>query len=181
MAGQKGLPGRLSKGAGTHLASWLQESRALSTEEAQALLDSGESRAQSTQRGERALAGWRSAHGRCAGHAKPITDVAHSGDLLVSKDPTSMRLWRAQGDFALLRVIGGCKGKHVAIHHTGQFIVTGTRTPVAGAAATAAAAATADVAAAAAAAAKARKPKVWGPAGGSAFSAGKKTHTTGLR
>ena len=29
MARQKGLPGRLSKGAGTHLASWLQESRAL--------------------------------------------------------------------------------------------------------------------------------------------------------
>ena len=34
-----GLPGRLSKGAGTHLASWLQETTALTAEEGQALLD----------------------------------------------------------------------------------------------------------------------------------------------
>ena len=35
----KSFEGRLSKGAGTHLASWLQETRALSAEEGQALLD----------------------------------------------------------------------------------------------------------------------------------------------
>ena len=38
-AGAKGFSGRLTKGAGTHLASWLQASTALSVNEAQALLD----------------------------------------------------------------------------------------------------------------------------------------------
>ena len=38
----KGFSGRLTKGAGTHLASWLQASTALSATEAQALLDADE-------------------------------------------------------------------------------------------------------------------------------------------
>ena len=66
-----------------------------------------------------------------------------------------MRLWRARGDYALLRVVTA-KGKHVAIHQNGQFIVTGTRGE------------------------GIEKLKIWGPGGGSAFTAGKKSITQGV-
>ena len=148
-----GLPGRLSKGAGTHLASWLQETTALTAEEGQALLD-GTARPAAGPRAplaERAEAGLWAAHGARAGHAKPVTGVAHSGDLLATKDAASLRLWRARGDFALLRVVT-CAGPHVAFHPSGQFLVTGAR-----------------------GAAAAGGLKIWGPAGASAFAAGKKS------
>ena len=161
----KGFTGRLTKGAGTHLASWLQEVDALTAEEAQTLLDTHfPDGARSTTRGERAWAGLQGAHGKRMGHAKRITDVAYSGDILVTKDPASMRLWRARGDYALLRVVSA-RGKHVAIHPCGQFIVTGTRGAANGA--------TEDD--------KSVKHagglKIWGPAGGSAFTVGKKSIT----
>ena len=169
----KGFTGRLTKGAGTHLASWLQEVDALAADEAQSLLDTHQpDGARSTPRGERAWAGLQSAHGKRMGHAKRITDVAYSGDILVTKDPASMRLWRARGDFALLRVVTA-KGPHVAIHPCGQFIVTGTRGAANGAAA--------DGGEEGKPAAKpAGGLKVWGPAGGSAFTAGKKAITRGV-
>jgi hypothetical protein len=159
----KGLPGRLSKGAGTHLASWLQEVTALSEHEGQALLDSRESRADSTTKGQRALAGLLETHGKKAGHSKPITDIAYSGDIIITKDIASMRLWRARGDFALLRVLT-CRGKHVAVHRNGQYIVTGERrTPDTG------------LKVDKISKTKPKRPvcKVWGPAGGSAVGAGK--------
>merc|ERR1712138_4277 len=87
----KGLPGRLTKGAGTHLASWLQESKGLTAQEGQDLLDNSQA-ADATVRGERALAGLWETHGRKAGHSNKITDVAYSGDIVVTKDGTSMRL-----------------------------------------------------------------------------------------
>ena len=87
-----GLPGRLSKGAGTHLASWLQETTALTAEEGQALLD-GTARPAAGPRAplaERAEAGLWAAHGARAGHAKPVSDVAHSGDLLARWVPAPL-------------------------------------------------------------------------------------------
>jgi len=99
----KGLPGRLSKGAGTHLASWLQESPSFTPSECQSLLDSSESKASNSVKGARALEKLYETHGRKAGHSKAITDVAYSGDILVTKDAGGMRLWRASGDCALLR------------------------------------------------------------------------------
>ena len=172
----KGFTGRLTKGAGTHLASWLQEVDALTADEAQSLLDTHQpDGARSTPRGERAWAGLQGAHGKRMGHAKKITDVAFSGELLATKDPSSMRLWRARGDFALLRVVS-CRGKHVAFHPCGQFIVTGTR----GAANAAPAAGEGDGCVPAN-----KQPvgglKVWGPAGGSAFSVGKKSIPRGVQ
>ena len=122
----KGLSGRLTKSAGTHLASWLQEVTALTVEEAQTMLDTSKP-IDSTVRGARAHAGLVEAHGKRAGHSKPITDMAHSGDLIATKDPRSMRLWRAHGDFALLRVVT-CRGRNVSFHESGQYIVTGSRT-----------------------------------------------------
>merc|ERR1712167_117461 len=119
----KGLPGRLTKGAGTHLASWLQESKGLTAEEGHRLLEDAALHP-ATVRGEKAIEGLWEAHGKKAGHANTITDVAYSGDIIVTKDTASMRLWRARGDYALLRVVTA-KGKHVAIHQNGQFIVTG--------------------------------------------------------
>ena len=163
-----GLPGRLTKGAGTHLASWLQEVQALDADEAQALLDNAPP-ARSTVRGERALAKLFETHGKKAGHSKKITDVAHSGDLLVAKDSSSMRLWRAHGDCALLRVVS-CRGPHVAFHSTGQFIVTGLRQQQEAGAAADNSKDQQD-----------RARKVWGPGGGSAFTAGKKDLTTATR
>ena len=162
----RGFPGRLTRGAGTHLASWLQESSALSSAEGQSLLDSNFSTASSTVRGQRALAGLFSKHGKKAGHSNPISDIAYSGDILVSKDKGGMRLWRASGDFALLRCVSSW-GPHVAIHESGQFIVTGkrgqrvveTRGADKG---------SQDVSV------KNLRIKIWGPAGGSAFTAGKK-------
>lgn len=147
---------RLTKGAGTHLASWLQEVTALTPEEAQSLLNAAEP-AGSEPKGERAKEGLLAAHGRKLGHAKPVSDVAYSGEIIVSKDAGCIRMWRARGDFALLRVVS-CAGKHVAIHPCGQFIVTGTRGAAVGRG----------------------ELKVWGPAGGSAYTAGKKTFTTGV-
>ena len=167
----KGLPGRLSKGAGTHLASWLQESTALTPQEAQSLLDSCESRAKNSPKGEKALAGLRDRHGNRCGHSKPITDVAFSGDLLVSKDDGSMRMWRSGGDYALLRVVA-CRGKHVAFHRTGQFIVTGTRNEASGDGE--------DDGCASKARPLCKGLKVWGPAGGSAVGAGNAKITTGV-
>jgi len=35
-------------------------------------------------------------HGKKAGHTNPITDVAYSGDILVTKDTGRMRLWRGE-------------------------------------------------------------------------------------
>ena len=177
---RKGFTGRLSKGAGTHLASWLQEVDALTIDEAQSLLDNHyPDGARSTPRGERAWAGLLDTHGKRTGHAKKITDVAYSGDLLVTKDPASMRLWRTRGDFALLRVVS-CRGKHVAIHPCGQFIVTGTRGAGAGAGAAASAGAGTDDTTVGSSGAKRASPKIWGPAGGSAFTAGKKSITHGM-
>jgi hypothetical protein len=120
------------------------------------------------------------AHGKKAGHSKIITDTCYSGDLIITKDSGSMRLWRAAGDFALLRVVS-CAGKHVAVHHSGQFIVTGNRRL---------AATIGDEGGrgeedggegqSVASAGVSKALKVWGPAGGSAFAAGKKTMTTGI-
>lgn len=197
----RGFAGRLSKGAGTHLASWLQEvdTPSLTMQEAQALLDADASGAAPTAnsgpRGERALKGLLEKHSggklgvdgqgvtranrekasKCLGHAKLITHIAYSGDMIVSKDTGSMRLWRAGGDFCLLRVVS-CPGPHVAFHHTGQFIVTGART------ATAAAVTETpienmqedeDAATASAEPKVSSVLKIWGPAGGSAVGAGK--------
>jgi hypothetical protein len=147
---------RLTKGAGTHLASWLQEVTALTPEEAQALLDAAEP-AGRDPKSMRAKEGLLAAHGRKLGHAKPVSDIAYSGDIVVSKDAGCIRMWRARGDFCLLRVVS-CPGKHVAIHPCGQFIVTGTRGSAIGRGGL----------------------KIWGPAGGSAYTAGKKTFTTGV-
>ena len=163
----RGLPGRLSKGAGTHLASWLQEVQALSAEEGQALLDArgeeaGEEAGENV-RGARAKEGLFAKHGARAGHSHKITDVCWSGEMVLTKDRASLRLWRARGDFALLRVVSA-RGLHVAVHPCGQFIVTGTRS----------AGATSERP-------KAGGLKIWGPAGVSAFSAGKKDLTTGNR
>jgi hypothetical protein len=169
----KGLPGRLSKGAGTHLASWLQESTELSPSEAQQLLNLNQTSARSTIRGERALAGLLTAHGKKAGHSKPITDVAYSGDLIISKDSGSMRLWRASGDYALLRVVS-CPGVHVSVHSNGQFIVTGRRS--AAVQEEGGDGGEGDDASSISGATRSRSSclKVWGPSGGSAFTAGKK-------
>ena len=123
---QKGFSGRLTKGAGTHLASWLQEVTALTAEEGQTLLDENGSQPSSTIRGERAKEGLLKSHGKKFGHSKRVTDIAYSGDIIITKDSGQMRLWRARGDFALLRVVS-CRGKHVTIHPCGQYIVTGNR------------------------------------------------------
>lgn len=132
---------------GTHLASWLQEVSALSVDEGQALLD-GRAPATAEPRGARAVAGLEAAHDRRLGHATPRTDSAFSGDVLATKDPKSLRLWRARGDHALLRVVA-CPGRHVAFHDCGQFLVTGTR------------------------GAAGKGLRVWGAGGGSAFTAGR--------
>jgi hypothetical protein len=145
----KGLPGRLTKGAGTHLASWLQEVNAMSVEEAQELLDSSESVSEN-KRGEISLAGLLEAHGERAGHSRPFTNVAYSGDVLVTKDPVGMRLWRARGDYALLRVVS-CRGNDAAFHPNGQFIVTGTR------------------------GGNGKHLKIWGPAGGGGHTSSKRS------
>eukprot|EP00605_Chrysophyceae_sp_TOSAG23-4_P002281 GSChrysophyteH1.ASY1.ANO1.2527.1 assembled CDS len=146
----KGLSGRLTKGAGTHLASWLQEVTALTQGEAQGLLDEAVS-ISSNKRGIVPLNGLQDAHGKKAGHSKPISDVAYSGDVLITKDSSSMRLWRARGDYALLRVVT-CRGPHVAFHPNGQFVVTGTRGSAPGQGGL----------------------KIWGPAGGGTQTAGKR-------
>lgn len=122
-----------------------------------------EDRASENVRGVRAKEGLFAKHGARAGHANKVTDVCWSGEMVLTKDKSSLRLWRARGDFALLRVVS-CRGPHVAVHSCGQFIVTGTRGT----------------------GASSKKPnagclKIWGPAGGSAFSTGKKDLTTGTR
>ena len=157
-----GLPGRLTKGAGTHLASWLQHSEALTPSEGQELLDLSitsnpneiNKENNNVNQGAKKIEALFAKHGRKAGHANPITDVAYSGDIIITKDMSGMRLWRASGDYALLRCVSA-RGPHVAIHCSGQFLVTGKRGNCM------------------------KGVKVWGPAGGSAFSAGKKDITTG--
>ena len=99
-----------------------------------------------------ALAALRDKHGKTAGHAGPIIDSSFSGELLATKDEKCMRLWRAR-DGTLLRVISACPGTGVAFSPCGHFIATGS--------------------------AKTGKAKVWGAAGGSAFSAGKPKITIG--
>jgi hypothetical protein len=132
---------------------------------------------------QRALSGLWEKHGKRAGHAKPITDVAYSGDLLITKDVSSMRLWRAHGgDYALLRVLT-CRGRHVGVHRSGQFIVTGTREAAAivpSGDAVEENAAASSVSGGNRAAAATTVLKVWGPGGGSAFTVGKKSITTGV-
>merc|ERR1711959_302294 len=115
-----GLPGRLSKGAGTHLASWLQEVDNVTAEEAMAWLQQPEN-----ERTRDAVASLREQHGRTAGHAGKIIAAAYSGELLATKDEKCMRLWRAR-DGTLLRVVSACVGNAVAFAPNGQNIVTGT-------------------------------------------------------
>ena len=98
------------------------------------------------------LASLRDRHGKNAGHSGPIVDAAMSGELLATKDEKCMRLWRAR-DGTLLRVVSACAGSGVAFSPCGHYIVTGN--------------------------AKTKKIKVWGAAGGSAFTAGKSKITTG--
>ena len=147
-----GLPGRLTKGAGTHLASWLQElSFDLSNvtpEEAYAWL-----LLPRNPRTDEILDKVRKHIGNeNLGHNNPILTSAHSGELLVTKDEKSMRLWRSK-DGTLLRVVSGCVGNAVAFSPTGQKIVTGYI-------------------------GKIEKLKLWGPAGGSAVGCGKAKITT---
>mmetsp|Transcript_18753 Transcript_18753/g.30093 ORF Transcript_18753/g.30093 Transcript_18753/m.30093 type:complete len:148 (+) Transcript_18753:80-523(+) len=115
-----GLPGRLSKGAGTHLASWLQEVSNVLNEEANLWLEQPKD-----PRTANVFAALTERHGKSAGHSQPIIDAAVSGELLATKDAKSMRLWRAR-DGALLRVVSACPGKGVAFSPTGNNIVTGT-------------------------------------------------------
>jgi hypothetical protein len=62
-------------------------------------------------------------------------------------------MMESSGDYALLRCVPS-EGLHVAIHETGQFIATGTRGKALGD--------------------KGYDVKIWGPAGGSAFTAVRK-------
>ena len=117
---QVGLPGRLTRGAGTHLASWLQEVDNVTEEEAMSWLTS-ERHVKTAQ----VLEKLQGQHGKMLGHAGKITDAAYSGELLATKDAKSMRLWRASSG-TLLRVIGACPGTAVAFSPTGQNIVTGS-------------------------------------------------------
>ena len=134
-----GLPGRLSKGAGTHLASWLQEVDNIEPAEAMGWLE--QDRHPRTRAEVEAL---RELHGRKAGHAGKIIDAAFSGELLLTKDETSMRMWRARGG-TLLRVVSACPGDGVAFSPSGNNIVTGSL---------------------------GGRIKIWGPAGQSAVGCG---------
>lgn len=140
----KGLPGRLTKGAGTHLASWLQEVSNISTEEALAWIQTPEH-----PRTAEMVANLRQKHGRMCGHSGKIVAAAFSGDLVITKDKRSMRLWRAR-DGTLLRVVTAI-GDKVAFAPNGQNIVTGTES----------------------------KMKIWGPAGQSAVGIGNTKITAG--
>lgn len=141
-----GLPGRLSKGAGTHLASWLQLVSNVSEDEA-----AGWIRAERHERTAELLKRVQEIHGKKVGHSGKVIDAAFSGQLLATKDKSSMRLWRAR-DGNLLRVVTACTGKSVAFSPTGQNIVTGT---------------------------VGSKIKIWGPAGGSAVGCGNAKITAG--
>ena len=141
-----GLPGRLKKGAGTHLASWLQLVSNVPHETDESWLQADKH--VKTRETVKKIQG---IHGRKAGHSGAIVDAALSGQLLATKDKTSMRLWRAR-DRTLLRVISACTGRSVAFSPSGQNIITGT---------------------------VGSKLKVWGPAGGSALGSGKTKITAG--
>jgi len=114
-----GLPGRLSKGAGTHLASWLQEVKNFNTDEGMAWLQ-----APRNEKTKNMVTTLRKKHGKKAGHSGLILDAAYSGELLVTKDAKSLRMWRARG-FTLLRVLGGIPGPNVAFAPNGTNIATG--------------------------------------------------------
>ena len=141
-----GLPGRLSKGAGTHLASWLQLVSNISDDEAEKWIS-----AKRHERTAEVLKRVQESHGKKLGHSSKIVDAAFSGQLLATKDKSSMRLWRAR-DGNLLRVVTACTGKSVTFSPTGQNIVTGTI---------------------------GSKLKIWGPAGGSAVGCGNTKITAG--
>lgn len=121
-----------------------------------------------------ALEGITRVHGARGGHARAITGVAISGDLLATKDPQSMRMWLSRGDFALLRVVTS-RGAHVAFHPGGQFIVTGQRRPRPGPESDGKADATdpGEPRAHVRVRVCVLPPKVWGSAGGSAYTAWK--------
>jgi hypothetical protein len=59
---------------------------------------------------------------RCSG---PFVDAAFNGELLVTKDRSFVRLWRAR-DGNLLLLVPACPGAGVAFSPTGGNIVTGT-------------------------------------------------------
>ena len=118
-----GLSGRLKRGAGTHLASWLQElSFELShvSHEAvhQWLLSEPDPQTETVLPNVIKHVGTKS-----LGHNNPILSVAYGGELLVTKDEKPMRLWRAK-DATLLRVISGCPGDTVSFSPSRQKIVT---------------------------------------------------------
>ena len=143
-----GLPGRLSKGAGTHLASWLQEVSNITDEEALSWL--AQPRHPKT---EEVLVAVQGHHGsKSLGHSGPVVAASFSGELLATKDKSSMRLWRAR-DGTLLRVVSACPGNGIAFSPSGSNIVTGS--------------------------AKTSKVKVWGPAGQSAVGCGNSKITAG--
>ena len=118
-----GLSGRLKRGAGTHLASLLQElSFELShvSHEAvhQWLLSEPDPQTETVLPNVIKHVGTKS-----LGHSNPILSVAYGGELLVTKDEKPMRLWRAK-DATLLRVISGCPGDTVSFSPSRQKIVT---------------------------------------------------------
>ena len=148
MTATKSFSGRLTKGAGTHLASWLQEVSNIPQTEARSWLEQP-----IHPKTAETLASLKRQHGKNAGHPGKIVDVSFSGELVVTKEVRSMRLWRAR-DGTLLRVVSACKGDGVAFSPTGQNIVTGNKGD------------TSEV-------------TVWGAAGGSAVGCGKTKITAG--
>ena len=150
-----GFVGRLTKGAGTHLASWLQEVKNVEKADAIAWLQ-----APRHPKTKEVVAGLRNHHNsKTAGHSCVIVDAAFSGELLVTKDENSMRLWRAK-DFNLLRVVSACPGRNVAFSPNGNNIVTGTLVENSGEISVS-------------------KLKIWGPAGNSAVGCGNTKITAG--
>jgi hypothetical protein len=145
--------GRLKKGAGTHLASWLQEVSNVAPEEAESWIqEKTPEDMKSNEKVIQILDKLRGLYGRNAGHTGPIIDIAYSGELLATKDEASLRLWRKR-DCTLLRVVTACAGDSVAFSPSGGNIVTGTP--------------------------GSRNIKVWGPAGGSAVGCGNSKITAG--
>ncbi|CAD7958074.1 unnamed protein product [Amoebophrya sp. A25] len=157
--------GRLTQGAGTHLASWLQEVGNIPEEEALAWLGLGEEEEQGEHEREnnkiedarKFVAELRKIHGKNCGHSGPLVDADASGDLIVTKCANSMRLWRKRGG-SLLRVVGGCPGNRVAFSPSGSIIVTLSYNSLLG---------------------HRKNLKIWGPAGASAVGCGNTKITAG--